>query len=446
VRPRTSLADLWAEAEQRLRDNPEMLAYVKNCAALLKGIVTGRASALESLFPGGSWDLATGLYERSSTMRYINGVAAAALDSISRSLPAGRMLRVLEIGAGTGGTSSSLLPVLPADRTDYLFTDVSDAFLDRARSRFAPYPQVRYGLYDLEKTPVEQGYSAGQFDVIVSANCVHASSDLRAVLKNLRSMLAPGGLLVLVESTVHFDYFDMTTGLIEGWQAFADDLRTDNPLIAPELWTGAMRTAGFDDAASWPPVTSPAHALGQHVIVARAPGQVPTMVAATVRSSETAVASTAPVAAVQDDIRARLLAETPSERQGLLEAYVSDAISTLLRRDADDPLDRKDRLMERGLDSLMAVQLRGKLSKTFALEPALPATLIFEHPTVEAIARHVAERLFPAVPESAPVTPTEAAVDAPAAKRLEEVREMSDAEIAALLEQQYGSAPHRPDA
>lgn len=444
ARTRTPIAELWAEAEQRFRDNPEMLAYVKNCASLLKGIVTGRESSLESLFPGGSFELATALYERSATMRYINSLAAAALENIGHSLPVGRTLRVLEIGAGTGGTTSSLLPVLPSDRTDYLFTDVSDAFLERARNRFREYPQVRYGLYDLELEPKAQGYAAGQFDVIVSANCVHASRDLRAVLARLRSMLAPGGLLVLVESTVHFDYFDMTTGLIEGWQAFADDLRADNPLIAPERWTGAMRTAGFADAAAWPSPSSVANALGQHVIVARAPGEVPTAVAVSARSGD-AGHRNAPASDTTVDMRARLLAETPSERQGLLEAYVSEAVSTLLRRDADDPLDRKDRLMERGLDSLMAVQLRGVLSRTFALEPALPATLIFEHPTVEAIARHVAERLFP-VGDATPVVAPVATNDTPATRSLAQVRDMSDAEIAALLEQQYGTSPRRPDA
>ena len=445
-RTRASLADLWAEAEQRFRDNREILEYVKNCATLLPRIVTGRESALESLFPRGSFELATGLYERSTALRYINGLASAGMEAISNALPSGRTLRVLEIGAGTGGTTSWLLKALPANRTDYLFTDVSDSFLDRARTRFAGRDGLRFGLYDLDVDPSQQGYTAGEFDVIVSANCVHASRDLRAVLDRFRTLLAPGGVLMLIESTVHFDYFDITTGLIEGWQAFADDLRTDNPLIAPAAWTGAMRTAGFSDAQAWPAESSAAFALGQHVILARAPGHVPTAVHA---SKSTATISVAPDVAVaeHDDVRARLAAETPSERLGVLEAYVSDAVSTLLRRDADDPLDRRDRLMERGLDSLMAVQLRGVLSRNLELDTPLPATLIFEHPTVEAIARHLHARLYPvAATTAAEVLVTPQAASAASVKRHDEVREMSDAEIAALLEQQYGSTPRLPDA
>jgi SAM-dependent methyltransferase len=173
-------------------------------------------------------------------MRYVNGIAAAAFGALGASAAEGRRLRVLEVGAGTGGTTAALLPRLPSERTHYVFSDVSDLFLDRARERFAAYGFIDYRRFDMEQEPAAQGFEAGSFDVIVSANAVHASTDLRKALQRLRSLLAPGGTLVLVESTVHLDWFDMTTGLIEGWQHFADDLRTDNPLLAPETWVRAF--------------------------------------------------------------------------------------------------------------------------------------------------------------------------------------------------------------
>ena len=83
------------------------------------------------------------------------------------------------------------------------------------------------------------------FDVIVAANVVHAARDLDAALKRMSLLLAPGGILVLVEATHHHGWFDFTTGLIEGWQHFADDLRNDHPLLTPEQWKDALSERGF---------------------------------------------------------------------------------------------------------------------------------------------------------------------------------------------------------
>ena len=66
------------------------------------------------------------------------------------------------------------------------------------------------------------------------------------------TLLAPGGVLMLVESTTHLAWFDMTTGLIEGWQHFADDLRGDNPLLPPPTWIEALRTPASSAARAWP--------------------------------------------------------------------------------------------------------------------------------------------------------------------------------------------------
>ncbi len=435
-RAHDTLSALWAEADERLRPNRELLAYVKNCAHRLTAIVTGRESALESLFPNGSFELARGLYEGSASMRYINALASAGLEAVARALASGHTLRVLEVGAGTGGTTSSLVPVLPADRTDYLFTDVSDAFLSEARRRFRGAPQVRFGLFDLETEPSDQGYADGQFDIIVSANCVHASRDLRVVLPRLRRLLAPGGLLMLVESTEHFHFHDMTTGLIEGWQAFSDDLRTDIPLLAPDVWTGALHAAGFVEARSWPPRGSVAEALGQHVIVGRAPGAARSTASSTASSAR----STAPdphkfedQAPASEDLRTRLLAALDAERVTILGDAVRREIMRILRLDASSAPSRSDRLVALGMDSLMAVQLRNVLSEMLKLDRPLPATLIFDHPTIDAISTYLLERsgirgaAGPVVQASWEGTVASPPVDAVSIAR------MTDEEIAAAL-------------
>jgi acyl transferase domain-containing protein/SAM-dependent methyltransferase len=430
--PDPGLPALWEEAETLFSDNRPLLAYVRHCSALVGAVLTGRESPLETLFPGGQFELAENLYERSTTMRYVNALAGSALEALARALPAGRSLRILEVGAGTGGTSAALLPLLPAERSKYLFTDVSDPFLDRARTRFAAYSFVDFARLDIDRDPAEQGVAAAGFDVIVSANAIHASTDLRAALGRLHDLLAPGGTLILIESTTHLAWFDMTTGLIEGWQHFADDLRHEHPLLPPAGWVAALGDAGFAEAGAWPrPGTSADH-LGQHVLVARRPGSA-AIGAVAEAPAVAAEVSGAPIEiplAAADSLRLRLAEAMPADRIEVMRDFVRARVMAVLRLDPADPPGRNARLMDLGFDSLMAVQLRNQLGTGLALEKPLPATLMFDHPTINALAAHLTERLFPADPGdlAVPAPPSE-----PLALGAAVVAAMSDAEVEALL-------------
>ena len=451
--PEPALPALWQEAEAELADNLPLLNYVRHCATLAGPVLRGRESPLETLFPGGSFELARALYESSATMRYINALAAAAFAASAAMTPPGRQLRVMEMGAGTGGTSSSLLAALPAGRARYRFTDVSEAFLVPARERFANLPGVSFGLFDFERDPAGQGLAAAQFDIIVAANAVHAAKDLRAALARLHALLAPGGLLVLVESTEHFEYFDITTGLIEGWQHFADDLRGEHPLLAPATWVRALGDAGFEETRTWPPQGSPAEALGQHVVVGRKAGDtvgVASMAAAAGTTPSLpleAAAGTVATAAAQPAWRTSYDDAAPAERMDLLQDLVRRQVMSTMRLGADQTPALNDRLMNLGMDSLMAVQLRNGLARAAALPKALPSTLMFDHPTIAAIASFLQERLEATATATAYVAPAPAAAS-PAARPAASaatldtaaVAAMSDDDIARLLDQRMGTS------
>src|SRR5690606_9250356 len=171
--------------------------------------------------------------------------AATALRAFVAARGPGRPIRVIEVGAGTGGTTSSLVPVLPPERSRYTYTDVSEFFMDFGREKFAASPIVETAILDLEQDPAAQGFTPGAYDVVVGSNVIHAARDIREALRRVRSLLAPHGLLLLVESTGHHAWHDISTGLIEGWQHFTDDLRAETPLLGPERWLSLLEETGF---------------------------------------------------------------------------------------------------------------------------------------------------------------------------------------------------------
>ncbi len=437
--PALDLEPLRAAVDMHLAADPPLLAYVQTCARLLRDVMTGRASALETLFPDGSMALAEALYSTAGSARYINALAAAAIQALVEHPPAHRPPRVLEIGGGTGGTSGALVDRLAGSGAEYWFTDVSEAFLGRAHERFGAQVGLRTAVFDAERPGSAQDLPAHGFDVITASNALHAVRNLTDTIGHVRELLTPGGFLVLIETTTHHAWFDVSTGLIEGWQHFDDALRTDVPLLDADSWRAALRAGGFAEVVTFPGDDAPAAAMGQRVILAR--------VAHDGRPEGTDRADVAldgiPAASRSEDARstpdkrhrrAGLDVLAPSERIVRLRNLVRDAIATLLRRRDDEPIDGGARLMEEGVDSLMAVQLRGVLSRDLALEPALPATLIFEYPTIDAIAAHLLERLFPTV--GSDVSPNEAERMNPLDS--EQIAAMTDDEIAALLESRYG--------
>lgn len=131
-------------------------------------------------------------------------------------------LMVLEIGAGTGGATRPLLEnlsqgqKLPLKRYD--FTDISAGFFERARSLLQKWESsIHYQALDIGRDPVEQGFTAGTYDLVIASNSLHVTSSMSNAIANARRLLKPGGRLVLIESTRDPAFVNMLYGVLPGW-------------------------------------------------------------------------------------------------------------------------------------------------------------------------------------------------------------------------------------
>ncbi len=427
--PDPDLAGAVAEARAALRDVPALLEYVERCGSRLVEILTGAVSPLEPLFPDGSLATAEALYQDWALSRYFSAIVRSVV--LAQAGLAAGALRIVEIGAGTGGTTAALLPVLPANRIEYWFTDVSNAFLARAEQKWAEYPFLRYGILDIERAPSEQGFAAHGFDVVVATNVVHATRDIMETLGRARSLLAPGGLLVLCEATTHLPWFDVTTGLIEGWQRFEEATRVDSPLLSASDWRDLLERAGFDAIAALPEPGSPAEILGQHVLLARMPATPVAASDTAPRQIESVSAGPRAAAPASAEAARRLREALPDDRRRFAVEYVAEQVAAVLRVARPETLDPRQPLMDLGLDSLMAVELRSRLALGLGLGRGLPATLIFEHPSIEAIAALLVRRVTDGGAE--PRTEGAPAPPRGASEAAARIAELSEGEVEALL-------------
>ena len=281
--------DSWQVIKAELEDTPaavaaaaasagldEAIAWVllSRCGSALAEVLRGATPPLGLLFPEQGVGAAD-LYSAAPMSKLMNGLLAASVQRMVAGLPAGRRLRVLEVGAGTGGATSAVLPLLPAERTTYVYTDVSAGFFGAAERRFAAYPFVDYRVLDVERDPAGQGFAAGGYDLVLASNVVHATRDLVATASHCRGLLAPGGTLVLLEEMQRRGWVDLTFGLLEGWWRFTDaTLRPQHALLDATTWPVALASAGFAEVALLHPDEHQAQGVVLASVAADQPGGV----------------------------------------------------------------------------------------------------------------------------------------------------------------------------
>ena len=143
--------------------------------------------------------------------------------------------RILELGTGTGETARRLLHRHP--EATLVGLDVSEAMLTAARARL---PAERVSL---RAGRLQDPLPEGEFDLVVSALCVHHldPGEKRDLFARVRERLTPDGCFVLADVVVPPDLADRVIELTPGFDmpdTASDQLR----------W---LRDAGFTPVSQW---------------------------------------------------------------------------------------------------------------------------------------------------------------------------------------------------
>ncbi|KAF7887782.1 hypothetical protein EAF00_010076 [Botryotinia globosa] len=167
-------------------------------------------------------------------------------------------VKILEIGAGTGSTTESVLQELmfcediSGERfhepriVDYIFTDISPRFSEPARERLREYTdRMIFSTLDIERCPQEQGFRSSEYDLTIASNVLHATASLTDVLHNIHTMLKPDGRLVLCEASPTNIESAFMFGLLPGWWLATEEFRNRGPLMTRESWNTTLLQCGF---------------------------------------------------------------------------------------------------------------------------------------------------------------------------------------------------------
>ncbi|XLV72480.1 thioesterase domain-containing protein [Ralstonia syzygii subsp. celebesensis] len=161
-----------------------------------------------------------------------------------------------------------------APEAEYHYTDVSRFFDDIAAAKFGQYGSLRLGLYDINRSAAEQGHAPGSFDAVLAANVLHNALDVTWTLRELRSLLRPGGVVILHEATQDKRLQWVTAAAVleaaahTGSNAPGAGRTADSPLRSAPAWEQALQASGFDRSRAFPASGSPMAFVGQQVFLA----------------------------------------------------------------------------------------------------------------------------------------------------------------------------------
>ena len=234
--------DLLERTARGSADGAVMCRHGENLPSMMRG----ETMAIEILMQD---DLLHNFYQQGVGCPQIYAQFSRYIDLLAHKKPD---MKILEIGAGTGGATLGVLEALGGQNgssprlAEYTFTDISTGFFEKANKKFKPWlPFMKFAKFDVSEDPLSQGLKAGEYDVIIAANVLHATPSMDQTLSHVRKLLKPDGKLVMSEITNPLLRIHMIVGSFDGWWAGEKDGRKWGPTMPEETWNEVLSRNSF---------------------------------------------------------------------------------------------------------------------------------------------------------------------------------------------------------
>lgn len=207
----------------------------------LPAVLRGETTILEHMTKDGLLDR---FYEIAMGIKEVTPSLGRTVKQLVHRYP---RMKMLEIGAGTGGATKAIMGEIGRSFGSYTFTDISTSFFESAQELFDAHGnKMIFKLLDCEKDIVAQGYEEQSYDLVVASLVLHATTDLRRTLSNARRLLKPGGYLIFMEIP---DNEVLRPGFLfsvtPGWWLGQDDGRKLSPCVPTLEWHHLLLECGF---------------------------------------------------------------------------------------------------------------------------------------------------------------------------------------------------------
>lgn len=251
----------------------EVYSFIFICGINLPDLLQGEKKYHQIMFPMKDFSMLEAIYKGNEQVIYNNLITSYLEERItehSREFPE-KPYKILEVGAGTGGSSIILLEKIKEKNlnVEYSFTDISRGLLRYAqRNLHEIYPFLVYRKLDISKEVEAQGFELHAYDAIICQNVLHATAVLEDCIIQINRLLQDKGILILKELIRKVDFATTVFGLTPDWWNASDGIRIPgSPLLTEQVWMELLAKHNLEGSILVSEPTVPIEVPCQSIII-----------------------------------------------------------------------------------------------------------------------------------------------------------------------------------